>query len=107
MQLQELLYGVSIQSIVGKPDQQVAALAFDSRLVVTGTMFFAIKGTASDGHLYIAQTIATGAAVIVCESIPEEVAAGITYVQVADSAVALGIVSSNFYGNPSNQLQLV
>jgi UDP-N-acetylmuramoyl-L-alanyl-D-glutamate--2,6-diaminopimelate ligase len=107
MQLQELLYGVSIQGIVGKPDQQVAALAFDSRLVQAGTMFFAIKGTASDGHLYIAQTLATGATVIVCESMPAEVKARITYVQVADSAVALGIVSSNFYGNPSSQLQLV
>jgi UDP-N-acetylmuramoyl-L-alanyl-D-glutamate--2,6-diaminopimelate ligase len=107
MQLQELLYGVSIQGLIGKPDQQVAALAFDSRLVAAKTMFFAIKGTASDGHLFIEQTIAGGATVIVCECIPTEVKEDVTYVQVADSSAALGIVASNFYKNPSGQLQLI
>lgn len=107
MQLQELLYGVSIQSLIGKPDQEVVELAFDSRKVAAQTMFFAIKGTAADGHRYIDQTIADGATVIICETTPSALKADVTYVQVADSAAALGVVSSNCYGNPSSQLKLV
>lgn len=107
MQLQDLLYGVSIKSLLGNPNQQVAALTFDSRKIVDGSMFFAIKGTAVDGHQYIQQTIDAGARTIVCETIPTQPAAEVTYVVVEDSALALGIVSSNFYGNPSAQLQLV
>jgi UDP-N-acetylmuramoyl-L-alanyl-D-glutamate--2,6-diaminopimelate ligase len=107
MQLQDLLYRVSIQSLSGKPDQAVNALTFDSREVKPGTMFFAIKGTAADGHTYIAQTITQGAKVIVCQDLPTTLADEVTYVQVEDTGVALGIVASNFYGNPSTKLKLV
>jgi len=107
MQLQDLLYGVSIQSLVGKPNQEVTALAFDSRQVKADTLFFAVKGTVVDGHEYIEQTIASGATVIICESIPTELNESITYVEVANSAIALGIVASNFYGNPSGKLKLI
>lgn len=107
MQLQDLLYGVSIQSLVGKPNQEVAALAFDSRQVRADTLFFAVKGTVVDGHKYIEQTIASGATVIICESLPTELNKSITYVEVANSAIALGIVASNFYGNPSGKLKLI
>lgn len=107
MQLQDLLYGVAIKSLAGKPNQTVNALTFDSREVKNGTMFFAIKGTAADGHTYIEQTINAGAAVIVCETLPTTLADEVTYVQVEDTSVALGIVASNFYGNPSAKLKLV
>ena len=107
MQLQDLLYGVAIKSLVGKPDQGVAALAFDSREVKAGTLFFAIKGTVVDGHQYIEQTIATGATVIICEILPTELKSSVTYVEVENTAVALGVVASNFYGNPSAKLKLV
>lgn len=107
MQLQDLLYGVSIKSLVGTPQQEVAALSFDSRQIAAQTLFFAIKGTAVDGHQYIDQTIAAGAKVIICEMMPAELNPSITYVEVEDSSVALGIVASNFYGNPSSKLKLV
>ena len=61
MKLQDLLYGVAIKSLVGQPDIEVADLALDSRAVKNGTMFFAIKGTAVDGHEFIAQTAKAGA----------------------------------------------
>jgi UDP-N-acetylmuramoyl-L-alanyl-D-glutamate--2,6-diaminopimelate ligase len=107
MQLQELLYGVSIKGLVGKPNQEINALTFDSREVKNGTLFFAIKGTANDGHQYIAQTIAAGAKALICETIPETQSPEVTYIEVEDSATALGIVASNFYGNPSSKLKLV
>jgi len=107
MQLQDLLYGVSIQSLVGKPNQEVTALAFDSRQVKADTLFFAVQGTVVDGHEYIKQTIASGATVIICETLPVQLNEEVTYVEVANSAIALGIVASNFYGNPSGKLKLI
>jgi len=107
MTLQELLYGVAIKSLTGKPDQEVTALAFDSREVKKDTLFFAVKGTAVDGHAYIAQTIAAGATVVICETLPADLNAAITYVEVENSSIALGIVAGNFYGNPSSKLKLV
>lgn len=107
MQLQDLLYGVSIVSVAGKPDQEVAALTFDSREVKENTLFFAIKGTVVDGHQYIDQTITAGAKVIVCEQLPTTLKPEVTYVEVANSSIALGVVASNFYGNPSSKLKLV
>lgn len=107
MQLQDLLYGVAIKRLLGKPNQEVKALAFDSRAVKTGSLFFAVKGTVVDGHEYIAQTVKSGAAVVVCETIPDEISHEVTYVEVESSSAALGIVASNFYGNPSAQLKLV
>jgi UDP-N-acetylmuramoyl-L-alanyl-D-glutamate--2,6-diaminopimelate ligase len=107
MKLLDLLYGVSIKSLVGKPTIEVSNMAFDSRLVNFGTMFFAIKGTVADGHLYIEQSITAGASVIVCESMPADLSPEITYVQVENAAHALGIISSNFYENPSAKLKLV
>lgn len=107
MQLQDLLYGVAIKSLVGKPDQEVEALAFDSRQVKADTLFFAIKGTAVDGHQYIEQTIAAGATVIICEALPTALNPSVTYVEVENSSIALGVVASNFYDNPSTKLKLV
>ncbi|MFI5452408.1 UDP-N-acetylmuramoyl-L-alanyl-D-glutamate--2,6-diaminopimelate ligase [Pedobacter sp. UC225_61] len=107
MQLQDLLYGVAIKSLTGKPNQKVAALAFDSRQVTENTLFFAVKGTVVDGHEYIAQTIAAGATVIICEILPAEIVSTVTYVEVANSSIALGVVASNFYGNPSTKLKLI
>jgi UDP-N-acetylmuramoyl-L-alanyl-D-glutamate--2,6-diaminopimelate ligase len=107
MQLQDLLYGVSIKSLVGKANQEVNALTFDSRQVQNNALFFAIKGTAVDGHQYIDQTIAAGASVVICETLPANLSAEATYITVDNAAIALGIVASNFYGNPSANLKLI
>lgn len=107
MRLTDLLYGVAITSVVGNTDQQVEHIAFDSREVKTGSLFFAIKGTAVDGHQFIAKTVDLGAKVIICEDLPAQEFANVTFVQVVDASAALGIVASNFYGNPSRKLKLV
>jgi UDP-N-acetylmuramoyl-L-alanyl-D-glutamate--2,6-diaminopimelate ligase len=104
MQLQDVLYGVAITNLVGSTNREISALTFDSRKVGQDAVFFAITGTVADGHKFISQTIAAGATVIICEEIPEERAAGVTYIEVADSSVALGRMAANFYGNPSTKL---
>ena len=107
MQLQDVLYGVTITELVGTTNRELSALVFDSRQVKEGAVFFAIKGTLSDGHSYIEATVKAGAGVVVCEVLPAVLSAEVTYVVVPQSAVALGKMAANFYGNPSSRLQLV
>lgn len=107
MQLQELLYGIAITNLIGTTNREIRELVFDSRQVGEGDVFFAIRGTLSDGHNYIPSTVENGAAVIICEQTPQDVKSSVTYVTVADSSVALGIMAANFYGNPASKLQLI
>lgn len=107
MNLQDLLYGVAIKGVKGQLDVKVLALSFDSRTVVKDTMFFAVKGTSADGKEFITKAIKTGASVIVCEDFPASLDEKITYVQVENTAEALGVVACSFYENPSEKLKLV
>jgi UDP-N-acetylmuramoyl-L-alanyl-D-glutamate--2,6-diaminopimelate ligase len=107
MQLQEVLYGVSITNLVGTTSREVTALVFDSRQIVKDSVFFAIKGTLSDGHSYIKKTIEAGASVIICQEMPAELNSSVSYIQVLDSSLALGRMASNFYDHPSSKLKLV
>lgn len=105
--LDKLLQGVEVRSLVGDGTVAVGRLEFDSRKVAPGTLFFATRGTQADGHAYIPAAVAAGAAAVVCEELPAERPAGVTFVQVPDSTVALGQVASAFYGHPSRRLKLV
>lgn len=105
--LKDILFGVSLKSLTGDREQQVSGVAFDSRKVEKDALFVAVKGLTVDGHDYIKTAIEKGASVIVCEYAPEEEYKNITFVQTDNSAEALGIISSNFYGRPSEKLKLV
>jgi UDP-N-acetylmuramoyl-L-alanyl-D-glutamate--2,6-diaminopimelate ligase len=85
---------------------EVKGIHFDSRKVKPGFVFVAVKGTLSDGHAYIPKALELGATVIVCEKIPATINENITYVTVKNSALALGIMASNYFGNPSSKLKL-
>jgi len=107
MQLQDILYGVAITDLIGITSIEVNALVFDSRQTSEGAVFFAIKGTLSDGHDYIESTVISGISAIICEHLPLKIEPSVTYVVVDNSSAALGIMSSNYYGNPSEKLQLI
>lgn len=104
--LSDLLYKVSIEKLIGNVGSSIKNISFDSRRIESGYIFFAIKGYDLDGHKYIPQAIIQGATVVVCEELPEELSDYVTYVQVKNSSIALGIVASNFYDNPSEKLTL-
>lgn len=105
--VKDILYKVPITSVSGSTDREVSGIAFDSRQVKASFLFIAIKGTQSDGHQFINASIKSGAAAVVCEVFPEALTEGVTYIQVADSNLALGIIASNYSGNPSSRLKLV
>ena len=105
--LKDILYKVSVNRIYGATDIEINNIQFDSRLVQKNDVFVAQKGVTVDGHQYIEKSIKLGASVVVCEDVPSDKKTGVTYVQVSDSNVALAIIASNFYDNPSEKLQLV
>jgi UDP-N-acetylmuramoyl-L-alanyl-D-glutamate--2,6-diaminopimelate ligase len=105
-ELKDILYKVALTSSYGDMSTEVRGICFDSRKVETGFAFVAVKGTVSDGHDFIQKAIDLGAATVICERIPETIVEKVTYVTVKDSAAALGIMSSNFYGSPSDKLKL-
>ncbi len=106
-QLNNILYGVPLQAVAGNTDIAVNKLAFDSREVAQGDVFVAVKGTQADGHQFIDTAIAAGATAIVCTALPARMASEVTYIEVTDSAGALGIMAANFYDNPAAKLKLV
>ncbi len=65
------------------------------------------KGVSVDGHLYMDTAIKLGAIAVVCEIFPQAQKEGVTYIQVADANIALAIMASNFYDNPSAKIPLV
>ena len=107
MKLKDILTNCNLLELVGEKDRDIEAIAFDSRKVAQGTMFFAVRGTQVDGHDYIGKAVESGATAIVCETLPKEIEENVTYIQVENSAYALGVAASNFFGNPSEKLRLV
>ncbi len=105
--LEDILADVSVLKIVGSSDVELSSVQFDSRKVSDGTLFVATRGTQVDGHNFIPSAIEKGAKVIVCETLPEDLMAEVTYVQVADASKALGRIASAWYGYPSSSLRLV
>ena len=105
--LKDLLRNVETLALCGEESVEIASLGFDSRSVVPGMLFFAVVGEQSDGHRYIESALNKGAVAVVCQQLPQTMRRGVTYVQVADSHVALGEMASAFYGNPSRRLRLV
>ena len=108
MILKEILKGVTYTEKRGSADIEISALTYDSRTAGEGSCFFAVEGTAVDGHNFIAKAIEGGAKAIICQRIPEEVeGADCTFVVVEDSNIAMSTIASNFYGNPSHKLKVV
>lgn len=105
-ELKDILYKVSLTSSYGNMAVEVNGICFDSRKVQPGSLFVAVRGTQSDGHDYITKAILQGAVAIVCEKLPDTINEALVYVTVKSSAEALGIIASNFYGNPSEKLKL-
>lgn len=107
MILSDILNGADVLDILGNKEIEISEIVFDSRKAVKNSLYIAIKGTLVDGHQYIPSAIEKGTKAIVCEVLPEQKEEGITYIKVENSSDVLGLLASNFYGNPSEKLTLV
>src|SRR3954471_5148546 len=88
----------------GAPDVDVAALAFDNRVVVPGTLFFCVPGFTRDGHDFAADAVARGAVALVVE---RPLGLGVPEVLVEDVRAAMAVAAARFYGDPSARLRIV
>ena len=107
MELRTLISALDAPQVVGADQLAIGQIVSDSRRVVPGSLFVAVRGVAVDGHQYIASAIEKGAVAIVCEEFPEALVDKATFIVVKDSAYALGMLLSRSYGDPSQKLKLV
>lgn len=106
-QVENLLSGIGVIERRGAAVTEVSGVESDSRQVKKDNLFVAVRGVTVDGHNFIGQAVAQGATVIVCESFPDELVAGVMYVRVEVSSVAFGLLASAWYDHPSKELTLV
>lgn len=108
MQLSEVLKKVTPLEVCGNSALEVKGVNMDSRLVKSGDLFIAVKGTQADGHAFIGKALDNGAvAVVMSNPIPADRPEGVTFVRVADTEDAVGKVATQFYGDPTSRLKLV
>lgn len=106
-QLKEILYKAGLLEVIGNTAAEVNGITFNSSDMVKGALFVAVRGTKTDGHQFIIEAVKAGAAAVVCEEFPKTIRQGVTYAKVADSSVALSVIATNFFDNPSEKLKLV
>ncbi|MDR1814620.1 MAG: UDP-N-acetylmuramoyl-L-alanyl-D-glutamate--2,6-diaminopimelate ligase [Tannerella sp.] len=109
MKLKDLITkaGLEAGSSTVLPDIPLGSVQSDSRKITEGSLFVAVRGVNVDGHDFIAKAVEQGAAAIICEHVPDEVAGKALFIPVKDSADALGRLASAWYGNPSHEMRVV
>jgi len=106
--LTNILDNVAVIKIYGDTDISIDNIQFDSRETTEGSVFVALKGSVVDGHLFIDKAIGNGTKVVIFDEVNfASFIDGIIYIQVADSHTSLAIIASNFYDNPSANLELI
>jgi len=107
MELRKLIEALGIQNTEHIDNPEITSIQSDSRKVEKGSLFVAVKGTASDGHNYIESALDKGAVAVVCEQVPEALTGKATFITVKDSADTLGKLVATWYDYPSDNLILV
>ena len=105
--LENILSDLSNCEIIGDVKKNIQHITFDSRKVNEKSLFAAIRGSQTDGHLFIDKAVEAGAKAILCEDLPSELPIGVTFIKVPDSSEALGLIASAFHDYPSLQITLI
>ncbi len=106
MKLGELLEGIDCLEQGAGRALDISSLAYDSRRVEPGTLFFAISGNKADGNEYVPAALRQGAVAVVSERpAPQDLSA--SWVRVPKIRRALSLAARNFYRRPDRRLELV
>ena len=104
MILKEILSHVEILESHGDLNCNICGIDIDSRQVTENHLFVAVKGTQTNGHAFIEKAVEQGArAVVVCEDFPSNLSDKVTFVRVADTEQAVGVIATTFYGDPTGK----
>ncbi|MBI2952865.1 MAG: UDP-N-acetylmuramoyl-L-alanyl-D-glutamate--2,6-diaminopimelate ligase [Chloroflexi bacterium] len=106
MKLGELLSAIDQKEVWGATDIDIQEIVFDSRQAKPGALFIAIPGTQRDGHLFVSDAIARGAAAVLVER-KLALSPDVTQVVVPEARKALALVSAAFYGFPGRKLRVI
>jgi len=107
MRLDQIIKNISIVSISGDLTVEITNVTFDSRKVEPGSLFIAVDGNEVDGHKFIGNAIEKGASAVIYQNGEQAEKEGVTFVKVSQSRPALSIAAANFFGNPSEKINLV
>ena len=103
MDLERLAAAVGAVDVVGRAPVELSDLAYDARAVTRGAAFFCVRGAHVDGHDFAGSALAAGAAALIVERRLEVEA---PQVVVADSRVAMALAADEFFGRPTEELQV-
>lgn len=104
MKLKELLKGVEVLKTNVDTEMEITDVTYDSRKVTPGSLFLAIVGFVTDGNRYIPTALKKGAAVVVTAVEPAE---DVPYVLVSSDRLAMALIGSNFYGEPTKSIKVI
>lgn len=107
MNIEQLITKSKPLSIIGQTDVEINGIEIDSRKILPGKVFVAIRGTQTDGHNFISKAIELGATAIVCEQLPSVLSGNVVYIQYQSTEEVVGQLATNFYGNPTSKIKLV
>lgn len=103
MSLEEVLRGVNYSVLNGDINININDIKTDSKEVLKGDIFIAIKGYNKDGHDYIPEAISKGASVIIVSTLVK-IHGDAVIIKVDDTRTTLAYISSNYFGNPKDKL---
>ncbi|MCD8146566.1 MAG: UDP-N-acetylmuramoyl-L-alanyl-D-glutamate--2,6-diaminopimelate ligase [Clostridiales bacterium] len=106
MKLIDLVFRMNYTLVQGSLDSDISALVYDSRKAVPGCIFICMPGAVTDGHQYIPDVLAKGAAAVVVEH-PVEVPEKITVIEVENARLALAELSAAWFGHPAEKLTTI
>lgn len=107
MRLKTIVDKLDTANLIGEADQEINSLAYDSRRVKSGGLFFAISGFKHDGHKYIDNARGAGASAVVVERRVVDSGDKITQIVVPNSRRALAVAANVFYDYPSSKFDLI
>jgi len=108
MKLEELTSGLAVgpcaDARAAAACVEITGLAYDSRAVAPGDLFFCVSGFRTDGHDFAARAVERGAAALICE---RPLGLGVPEVVLDSARAAMAPVAARFYGDPSSELRVV
>jgi len=104
MKLSELVQGVSGATVRGDPGAEIRGLAYHTRDVADGTLFFCVPGLKFDGHAFAGKAVEAGATALVAE---RDTGLPVTHVLVPSARRAMALMGARWYGDPSRELRVV
>jgi UDP-N-acetylmuramoyl-L-alanyl-D-glutamate--2,6-diaminopimelate ligase len=107
MLLTEVVLDLAYERVQGDIDKVISGIAYDSREAAPGSVFVAVSGFTVDGHRFIDKAIEQGASVIIVERDDVTADRDVTILKVENTRDALARVAANFYGRPTEQMNLI